>query len=107
MAAVAAAAEERSEAQACLLGVEERLAGEGQLEDGGAAGLDKTFRPYDPDQLLLLAPSIQDWVHEGHLARCVSDLVEVGLDLAPIYAAHEEERGERSEERRVGKECRL
>jgi transposase len=93
MAVVAAAAEQRSGAQARLLEVEERLAGEGQPEEGGAAGADKTFRPYDPDQLLLLAPSIQDWVPEGHLARYVSDLVEVGLDLAPIYAAYEEERG--------------
>jgi hypothetical protein len=31
-----------------LLEVEERLAGEGQSEEGGAAGADKTFRRYDP-----------------------------------------------------------
>ena len=89
----ATATVETDEAQTRLLEVEERLAGEGQSEEGGAAGADKTFRRYDPDQLLLVAPSIQDWVPEGHLARYVSDLVEVGLDLAPIYAAYEEERG--------------
>ncbi len=84
---------ETNEAQARLLEVEERLAGEGQREEGGTAGADKTFRRYDPDQLLLLSPSIQEWVPEGHLARFVSDLVEEALDLAPIYAAYEEERG--------------
>ncbi len=56
-------------------------------------GADKTFRPYDPDQVLLMAPSIQDWVPEGHLARFVSDLVDEALDLSAIYAAYEEERG--------------
>ena len=30
---------------------------------------------------------------EGHLARFVSDLVEEALDLGPVYAAYEEERG--------------
>ncbi len=58
------------------------------------AGEEKTFRPYDPDQVLLLAPVLQEWVPEGDLAHFVSDLVESGaLDLSAIYAAYEEERG--------------
>ena len=47
-----------------------------------------TFRPYEPDQLLLLAPSLRDWLPEGHLADHVSDLVE-GLDLTAFYARYE------------------
>ena len=82
---------EATEAQERLCEVEERPAGE--RGEGEGVGVDKTFRPYDPDQLLLLSPSIQDWVPDGHLARFVSDLVEHGLDLSPIYAAYEEERG--------------
>ena len=27
-----------------------------------------TFRPYEPDQMLLLAPDVRDWLPEGHLA---------------------------------------
>ena len=53
----------------------------------------KAFRAYDPDQVLLMAPSLQDWVPEGHLARFVSDLVDEALDLSAIYASYEEERG--------------
>ena len=87
---MAAAAVEASGGQVRLLEVEECLA---QREGRDPAGVDKSFRAYDPDQLLLLAPSIQDWLPDGHLARYVSDLVEVGLDLSPIYAAYEEERG--------------
>ncbi len=57
-------------------------------------GEEKTFRPYDPDQVLLLAPVLSEWVPEGDLAHFVSDLVESGaLDLSAIYASYEEERG--------------
>lgn len=56
-------------------------------------GVEKAFRAYDPDQVLLMAPSLQDWVPEGHLARFVSDLVDEALDLSAIYASYEEERG--------------
>jgi transposase len=53
----------------------------------------KTFRPYDPEQVLLMAPVLGEWVPEGDLAHFVSDLVESALDLGPIYAAYEQERG--------------
>ena len=46
-----------------------------------------TFRPYDPDQLLLLPPSLREWLPEGHLAHHVSDLVD-GLDLSALYAPY-------------------
>ncbi len=57
-------------------------------------GEEKTFRPYDPDQVLLMAPVLQEWIPEGDLAHLVSDLVESGtLDLQAIYDCYEEERG--------------
>jgi len=52
----------------------------------------KTFRPYEPDQLLLMPPSLQDWVPEGHLVRLVSDVVDT-LDLSAIEDSYQEERG--------------
>jgi hypothetical protein len=33
----------------------------------------KTYRPYVPEQDLLLPPSLRDWLPEGHLAFFVSD----------------------------------
>jgi transposase len=57
-------------------------------------GEEKRFRPYDPEQVLLLAPVLSEWLPEGDLAHFVSDLVESGaLDLSAIYASYEEERG--------------
>ncbi len=52
----------------------------------------KTFRPYEPDQMLLMPPSLQDWMPEDHLARFVSDLVDT-LDLSAIEEVYTEERG--------------
>ena len=46
-----------------------------------------TFRPYQPDQSLLLPPDLRDWLPEGHLAHHVSDLVD-GLDLTALYAPY-------------------
>jgi transposase len=53
----------------------------------------KTYRPYLPEQDLLLPPSLQDWLPEGHLAYFVSDVVDQ-LDLSAIESYYEkEERG--------------
>ena len=47
-----------------------------------------TFRPCEPDQMLLLAPDMRDWLPEGHFAHHVSDLVD-GLDLTAFCAPYE------------------
>jgi transposase len=52
----------------------------------------KTFRPYAPDQLLLLPPSLREWLPEDHPVYFVNDLVET-LDLQPILSSYEEDRG--------------
>ena len=57
------------------------------------AGMSKSFRPWEPDQVWLLPPSIQDLVPAGHIAHFVRDTVREGLDLSAIMAAYNEERG--------------
>jgi transposase len=53
----------------------------------------KTYRPYLPEQDLLLPPSLRDWLPEDHLAHFVSDLIDQ-LDLSAITSVYEdEERG--------------
>ena len=78
--------------------VQERLveveSGEAVVAGRVPVGAEKAFRAYDPDQVLLMAPVLAEWVPEGDLAHFVSDLVETdALDLSAIYAAYEEERG--------------
>jgi len=51
----------------------------------------KGYRPYLPEQDLLLPPSLSEWLPEGHLAYFVSDVVDQ-LDLAPMHAEYGEER---------------
>jgi transposase len=55
--------------------------------------MSKTFRPWDVDQPLLLAPSVQELVPAGHLAHFVRDTVRESLDLSAILGAYSEERG--------------
>src|SRR5665647_725475 len=54
--------------------------------------MSQRFRVCDLNQPLLLPPSLQDWLPEGHLARFVSDVVD-GLDLSAIYAAYHRKDG--------------
>ena len=54
----------------------------------------KSYRPYYPDEELLLPPSLRDWLPEDHLAYFVSDVVD-NLDLSAmdeVYGA--EKRGQ-------------
>jgi transposase len=50
----------------------------------------KTYRPYVPEQDLLLPPSLREWLPENHLAFFVSDLIDQ-LDLSAILAVYEDE----------------
>jgi transposase len=53
----------------------------------------KTYRPYAPEQALLLPPRLREWLPEHHLAYFVSDLIDQ-LDLSAILTVYEdEERG--------------
>jgi transposase len=52
--------------------------------------MSKTFRPYEPRQGYLLAPSPMDWLPEDHLAYFILDVIGE-LDLKPIFAHYERE----------------
>jgi transposase len=47
----------------------------------------REFRSYEPDQGLLLPPSLRDWLPEGHLAFFVSDAIDA-LDLGAFEARY-------------------
>ncbi len=50
------------------------------------------FRSYDPDQLMLLPPSLHDWLPEGHLAYFVRETI-LELDLSAILGTYDCSKG--------------
>lgn len=50
----------------------------------------KTYRPYSPNQMFLLPPSLRDWLPEDHLVYFVSDVVDQ-LDLSKIESVYEKD----------------
>lgn len=60
---------------------------------GRPAAVGKRFRAFDPHQVLLLPPSLDDWLPQDHLARFVADLVDEVLELGPVLADYTEKRG--------------
>jgi transposase len=53
----------------------------------------KTYRPYEPDQMFLLPPSLTEWLPANHLVFFVREILDE-LDLTPIAEVYEhEERG--------------
>jgi transposase len=57
------------------------------------AGRSKVFRRYDPDQSLLMPPSLDDWLPQDHTARFVAEVVDGLLDLSVIYDSYVEASG--------------
>src|SRR5258708_8986800 len=54
----------------------------------------KSYRPYYPDEDLLLPPRLREWLPENHLAYLVSDVVD-NLDLSAMDAVYgNEKRGQ-------------
>ena len=46
-----------------------------------------SYRPYEPQQEMLLPASLQDWLPKGHLAYFIGDTIDA-LDLGAFYALY-------------------
>ncbi len=53
----------------------------------------KKFRPWQVDDVLLLPPSVTDFVPAGHVSHFIRDLVREQLDLTAIVGSYRGERG--------------
>ncbi len=54
--------------------------------------MSKTYRPYDPDQQLLLPAALREWLPDDHPAYFISDVVDQ-LELSEITRYERESRG--------------
>lgn len=53
----------------------------------------KTYRPYEPDQMFLMPPSLTDWLPTDHMVYFVREILDA-INLSPIISVYEdEERG--------------
>src|SRR5258707_173393 len=52
--------------------------------------MSKTYRPYEPDQMFLMPPSLTDWLPAGHMVYFVREILDT-IDLSPITCVYEDE----------------
>ena len=57
----------------------------------------KSFRPWNPEQILLLLPSPVNWLRENHLVFFLLDLAaELDLDAIHAVSRQKDPRGEKA-----------
>lgn len=59
------------------------------------AGVNKGFKSFDPDAVMLVPPSLDEWLPQNHLARFIADIFAQELDLSRFYAAYAKTKGPR------------
>lgn len=57
-------------------------------------GVNKRFKAFEPDAVMLVPPSLDEWLPQGHLARFIAELVDEELDLTRFYASYAKAKGQ-------------
>ena len=58
------------------------------------AGVHKRFKAFDPDAVMMVPPSLDEWLPETHLSRFNADIVGTELDLSRFFAAYGKAKGQ-------------
>ncbi|MDJ0358484.1 ISL3 family transposase [Paenarthrobacter sp. PH39-S1] len=69
-----------------------QLADDGRVDANG--GVKKRFRAFAPDAVMLVPPSLEEWLPGNHLARFIAELVDTELDLARFYKSYAKAKGQ-------------
>ena len=66
------------------------------VDDGveAGAGVNKRFRAFEPAAVMLVPPSLDEWLPQNHLSRFIADIVETQLDLKKFYASYAKLKGQ-------------
>jgi len=70
----------------------EPVVDEGLVETG--AGVNKRFKAFEPGAVMLVPPSLDEWLPQNHLARFIADLVAEELDLSRFYDSYAKTKGQ-------------
>jgi transposase/IS5 family transposase len=65
---------------------------DGSVEVG--AGIHKRFRAFEPDAVMLVPPSLDEWLPQNHLSRFIAEIVETELDLERFYSSYRKTKGQ-------------
>lgn len=57
-------------------------------------GANKRFKAFEPDAVMLVPPSLDEWLPQSHVARFVAELVDVELDLTRFYVSYAKAKGQ-------------
>ncbi len=57
-------------------------------------GVNKRFKAFEPDAVMLVPPSLDEWLPQGHLARFIAELVDHELDLDRFYKSYAKAKGQ-------------
>ena len=57
-------------------------------------GANKRFKAFESDAVMLVPPSLDEWLPQGHLARFIGELVDTELDLTRFYASYAKAKGQ-------------
>ena len=58
------------------------------------ASVNKRFRAFEPHAVMLVPPSLDEWLPQTHLSRFIADVVETQLDLSKFYASYGKTKGQ-------------
>ena len=57
-------------------------------------GIKKRVKAFDPDAVMLVPPSLEEWLPQGHLSRFIAELVDAELDLNRFYSSYAKAKGQ-------------
>ncbi|WP_448074129.1 IS1182 family transposase [Georgenia yuyongxinii] len=56
--------------------------------------MNKRFKAFEPDAVMLVPPSLDEWLPQDHLARFIGELVSDELDLSRFYDSYAKAKGQ-------------
>ncbi len=70
----------------------ERMVSDPTVIEAGA-GIHKRFKPFDEGAVMMVAPSLDQWLPEAHLPRSIAEIVDGVLDLSRFHASYAKAKG--------------
>lgn len=57
-------------------------------------GAKKRFKTFEPDAVMLVPPSLDEWLPQNHLSRFIAEIIDTELDLTRFYASYAKVKGQ-------------